>query len=175
MSKFHITKNGTPGKCTAQEGNCPLGGESEHFNTIEEAQQNADKQNEKSSKENSLSKTLAKNWTDNTREQEDVEQALDKLSNYDKARMLNIAQRAVDTHGSGILTQLSPRDGVEVNSKKLPEILSKNWTDSKIEQEDVKTALSKLNNYESARLLNIAQRAVDENGSGILTQSSPKD
>lgn len=45
-TKFHISKNGTPGKCTAQEGNCPLGESSPHFDSVEEAQIYADNQNE---------------------------------------------------------------------------------------------------------------------------------
>lgn len=31
MAKYHIKKDGTPGVCRAQNGNCPFGGESEHF------------------------------------------------------------------------------------------------------------------------------------------------
>lgn len=47
--KYHINKNGVPAVCRAKEGNCPYGGESgseNHFDTIEEAQVAADKQNE---------------------------------------------------------------------------------------------------------------------------------
>ena len=47
MAKFHIKKDGTPGRCTAT-GRCPLGGKSgheNHFNTMEEAQAAADKLN----------------------------------------------------------------------------------------------------------------------------------
>ena len=46
MSKFHINKHGVPAPCRAKEGNCPLGGEGEHFNTEQEAQQHVDKLNE---------------------------------------------------------------------------------------------------------------------------------
>lgn len=38
MSKFHIKKDGTPGKCNATKGNCPLGGSDSHFDSAEEAQ-----------------------------------------------------------------------------------------------------------------------------------------
>lgn len=51
MAKFHINKHGVPAPCRATKGNCPLGGEGEHFDKIEDAQAYADKQNEK---ENSL-------------------------------------------------------------------------------------------------------------------------
>lgn len=37
MAKFHISKNGKPAPCNAKSGNCPLGGESEHYSTREEA------------------------------------------------------------------------------------------------------------------------------------------
>ena len=38
MSKFHIKKDGTPGKCNATKGNCPLGGSDSHFDSADEAQ-----------------------------------------------------------------------------------------------------------------------------------------
>ena len=46
MSKYHVKKDGTPGVCHAQEGNCPLGDSSQHFSSKEEAQDYADKVNE---------------------------------------------------------------------------------------------------------------------------------
>ena len=46
MSKFHINKHGVPAPCRATKGNCPLGGEGEHFNTPQEAQAYIDKTNE---------------------------------------------------------------------------------------------------------------------------------
>lgn len=54
MAKYHIKKDGSPGICTAQEGACPLGGTNEHFNSPEEAQQHADKLNQKFNAEESL-------------------------------------------------------------------------------------------------------------------------
>ena len=50
MSKYHISKNGKPGKCTAKK-NCPLGGENEHYSSFEEAQEAV---NKKLAKENSI-------------------------------------------------------------------------------------------------------------------------
>lgn len=38
MSKFHINKHGVPAPCKATKGNCPLGGDDQHFNNAEEAQ-----------------------------------------------------------------------------------------------------------------------------------------
>lgn len=50
MSKFHINKHGVPDPCRAKKGNCPLGGNSgdeNHYATIEEAQEAADRMNER--------------------------------------------------------------------------------------------------------------------------------
>ena len=47
MSKFHIKKDGTPGKCNATKGNCPLGGSDSHFDSAEEAQAGAQAKLEK--------------------------------------------------------------------------------------------------------------------------------
>src|SRR5699024_285296 len=35
--KIHIGRNGKPGKCTADPGNCPFGGSNEHFENEEQA------------------------------------------------------------------------------------------------------------------------------------------
>ena len=47
MSKFHINKHGVPSPCKATKGNCPLGGDEQHFNSQADAQAYADKVNEK--------------------------------------------------------------------------------------------------------------------------------
>ena len=47
MAKYHIKRNGTPGVCNAQEGNCPLGDVKQHYNSLEEANNAADLVNEK--------------------------------------------------------------------------------------------------------------------------------
>ena len=46
MAKYHVKKDGTPGVCHAQEGNCPLGSSNEHFSSAQQAQDYADKMNE---------------------------------------------------------------------------------------------------------------------------------
>ena len=46
MTKFHINKHGVPAPCRAKKGNCPLGGadgQENHFDTVEEAQEAADR------------------------------------------------------------------------------------------------------------------------------------
>lgn len=48
MAKFHINKHGVPAPCKAKPGNCPLGGDENHFNSMNEAQEHANKVNESS-------------------------------------------------------------------------------------------------------------------------------
>lgn len=45
--KFHINKHGVPAPCKAKNGNCPLGGAESHFNSRQEAQNSADRENER--------------------------------------------------------------------------------------------------------------------------------
>lgn len=47
MSKFHINKQGVPAPCKATKGNCPLGGDDQHFNNEKDAQAFVDNQMEK--------------------------------------------------------------------------------------------------------------------------------
>ena len=54
MSKYHVKKDGTPGVCHAQEGNCPLGDSSQHFSNIQDAQDYADKINEEKAELSSM-------------------------------------------------------------------------------------------------------------------------
>lgn len=44
MVKYHISRDGAPGICTAKS-RCPLGGPEKHFSSFEEAQAYADKKN----------------------------------------------------------------------------------------------------------------------------------
>lgn len=39
MEKYHISKDGKVRRCHAKQGNCPLGGEEQHFKTREEAEE----------------------------------------------------------------------------------------------------------------------------------------
>ena len=59
--KYHIKKDGTPGICRAKNGNCPYGDSSEHFPTIEEAQNFADKRNERLDNRNKLACQFVEN------------------------------------------------------------------------------------------------------------------
>ena len=44
--KFHVNNDGRVMPCNAQSGNCPFGGDDQHFDNFEEAQLAADKKNE---------------------------------------------------------------------------------------------------------------------------------
>lgn len=102
MAKFHINKHGVPAPCRAKEGNCPLGGSSgneNHFDTLDEAQKHADKQNEEQyelipdvSKETNETKASTKeNKLTPTQERAQKKKAHDaevtkRLNNYWKKR-----------------------------------------------------------------------------------------
>lgn len=47
MARFHINKHGVPAPCKAKPGNCPLGGNEQHFETESEAEEYVNKLNEK--------------------------------------------------------------------------------------------------------------------------------
>ena len=49
--KFHVNDEGRVMPCNAQSGNCPFGGDDQHFDSFEEAQLAADKKNELLTKE----------------------------------------------------------------------------------------------------------------------------
>lgn len=44
MAKFHVNEKGEARKCGAQKGNCPFGGDNEHYDSEQEAQVAAEKQ-----------------------------------------------------------------------------------------------------------------------------------
>lgn len=43
MTKFHLSDDGNPRPCNAQEGNCPIGAENEHFTNVDSARQHYEK------------------------------------------------------------------------------------------------------------------------------------
>lgn len=45
MPRYHIKRDGTPGVCYAKSGNCPLGGQGDHYDTAVEAFKAADERN----------------------------------------------------------------------------------------------------------------------------------
>lgn len=46
MAKYHINSKGVPSICRAEKGNCPFGGDEQHFSNVNEAQEFANKLNE---------------------------------------------------------------------------------------------------------------------------------
>ena len=64
MTKFHMKRDGTPGVCTAEEGNCPYGVNTPHIYTesIEEAQRFFDKKNEHIAKVESIARDFIEEY-----------------------------------------------------------------------------------------------------------------
>lgn len=56
--KYHIDKNGKPAQCCAEIKSCPLGGIDEHFTSLKEAEEYADKINKESVIKEKISKKL---------------------------------------------------------------------------------------------------------------------
>lgn len=46
MTKWHINKHGVPAPCKAKDGKCPLGGNEQHFDNVEKAQEYANREME---------------------------------------------------------------------------------------------------------------------------------
>ena len=46
MTKWHINKHGVPALCKARDGRCPLGGNEQHFDNVEKAQEYANREME---------------------------------------------------------------------------------------------------------------------------------
>ena len=61
MAKYHVKKDGTPGICRAQDGNCPLGDTNEHFSNVQDAQEYADKLNEQRPKRDAIGRDYIAN------------------------------------------------------------------------------------------------------------------
>ena len=74
MSKFHINKHGVPAPCKAKPGNCPLGGDETHFNSLEEAQVAINRINEEEHGIIPGMKTKPKEEVDQTWNQWQIEQ-----------------------------------------------------------------------------------------------------
>lgn len=47
MAKFHFGRSGKPSQCNARKGNCPFGGESQQYDSTEEAQKALEDKNTK--------------------------------------------------------------------------------------------------------------------------------
>lgn len=67
MVKYHIKKDGTPGICKAKQ-NCPLGDTNHHYDSLEEAQTQADKQNKQRFSQEQGHRRNKKRYTMNIKE-----------------------------------------------------------------------------------------------------------
>src|SRR5574344_416366 len=77
MPKYHIRKDGTPGVCNAQKGNCPFGESAPHFESIEAAQQFADLKN-RIEVEDDFSLSWNKVYSLNEKEADSLVNSIDK-------------------------------------------------------------------------------------------------
>lgn len=76
MAKFHIGKNGKPSKCSAEKGNCPYGSDAQHYDNIEQAKQESEKQLQQ---QNPIYESQRK--TDTTSPDPITEQQLEQIQN----------------------------------------------------------------------------------------------
>ena len=89
MAKYHVKKDGTPGVCHAQEGNCPLGDSSQHFSSKAEAQEYADKKNELDALQNK-SNFSEEDWEEFRREIIEKEAKKDTIPHFNENEMEEI-------------------------------------------------------------------------------------
>ena len=89
MAKYHVKKDGTPGVCHAQEGNCPLGDSSQHFSSKEEAQEYADKKNELDALQNK-SNFSEEDWEEFRKEIIEKEAKKDTVPHFNENEMEEI-------------------------------------------------------------------------------------
>ena len=78
MAKYHIKADGSPGKCNAQKGNCPVGENAPHFESIEAAQQFADLKN-RIEVEDDFSLSWNKIYSLNKQEADSLVNSIDKV------------------------------------------------------------------------------------------------
>ena len=91
MAKYHVKKDGTPGICRAQEGNCPLGDSSQHFSNIQDAQDYADKVNENNANNvTEKPKKEIKSIQIPSMNQEEVQDEIDYHLNRSEDRNMNL-------------------------------------------------------------------------------------
>ena len=146
MEKYHIGRNGAPSRCTA-EVNCPLGDESEHFSSIEEAQEYADSINEEQELVEKDKRVILENLS-----------LLDKLPRRHRLRVKKIAEfikkaltKVKNLTQSRILNLLSFRI---LNTTLSSKLLQKEYekTKERIEKEEKKeTARRKSNEEETIK------------------------
>lgn len=137
MSRFHVKNDGKPGKCTAQPGNCPLGGA--HFDNLNDAYAYAEKQYEEATlkgyyeevtPENLLAeqKRNVKKWVKsrvNWRARDKVMEAYEKLETENPEALEPIRKVFESTGGYAEITHLGA-DGsftVKLRGTRIPEAI----------------------------------------------------
>lgn len=131
MSKFHINKHGVPAPCKAKSGNCPLGGEESHFESKEEAQVQADKQN---GAEHGILPGI--NTNDNKEEKFDNKlEELDKFVESESPKYLKTEYETPDVSDTEMYQQvdkyvdavINKHEGKEVDLEKTSSDLGNQW------------------------------------------------
>ena len=153
MTKYHIRKDGTPGICHAQEGNCPLGGSENHVEaeTLEQAQQYFDDKNESKAKETQKLSNTIKDLKDKyidkeamefTPSDDDVNEVIDNIN-----REYEDERDRLDSKIKELNEELSKKSLMNLfkdNCKKESRLESMEWSRSTIDkrrERDIKEAL----------------------------------
>lgn len=113
MQKYHIKKDGTPGICRAKPGNCPLGGENEHYNSIEEAQQKADILNMIAVEKGKVNKSLSQ-------EDRKIE---DLLKENNKEKIMSFIERKHSEKYDNLRTRAASMNGFKEKKMDKTELL----------------------------------------------------
>lgn len=162
MTKFHMKRDGTPGVCTAEEGNCPLGGSENHIEaeTLEQAQQYFDDKNESKARETQKLSSTIKDLKDKYIDKEamefapsddDVNEVIENINKEyeDKRNRLDSKIKELDEE----LSKKSLMNLFKDNSKKESRLESMEWSRSTIDKRkeiDIKEALEEFKNEDPA-------------------------
>lgn len=182
MTKFHMKKDGTPGVCHAQEGNCPLGGNENHVEaeTLEQAQQYFDDKNESKAKETQkLSNTIKdlkvkyidKEAMEFTPSDDDINEVIDNINKEyeDERNRLDSKIKELDEE----LSKKSLMNLFKDNSKKERRLESMEWSRSTVDkrrERDIKEALEEFKNEDPTSY----SRHIEKYGSEELVEKMNK-
>ena len=163
--KFHVNDEGRVMPCNAQSGNCPFGGDDQHFDNFEEAQLAADKKNELLTKGNddlSSSKTQKEKKMENSMTTEAIENLRNNLRALDNESLIDIftnTRRFLDADflDDVLLTQ------VRVIREEMLQRMSGGADKKKITREKIEKALETLKRTYEEILLNEEDEVEREN------------
>ena len=144
MSKYHVKKDGTPGICHAQEGNCPLGDSSQHFSSKEEAQDYADKINEEKAELSSMNTEEVKNRAleDNENGDKYRTELYNRLSNNTERKEFKLKEMKGNDFNTG---NSGASISINDNSKKADFYIFTFDFENEVKLENVMQTLEKIN------------------------------